>query len=265
MSVNAQPPVPQPGAPQAQPSAPGKTGTSGLAIAALVLGIVAILLSFIPIINNLAFIIALVGIILGIIGLVLLRKGGKGGKGLAIVGVILSVLAIVITLVVQAMAVKALNDAFDEATTGPKAVSTSEASTGENGGASPAEAKPSDPLNVGQSIKLDNGLEVKVDAVNGNYTDTIGETSVKVDVTYTNNGKDKVDFNSWDWKGIDAQGAEKGSALVMAGDDVTRLDSGSLTAGGTVSGSIFLEAGTVQVNYYSNLFSDKAAASWKVS
>lgn len=83
-----------------------ETKKSGLAVAALVLGIVGIALSFIPIINNAAFVFAVIGLILGIIAL-----AKKNKKGPAIAGVILCVLAIIITLVMQQAAAKALNEA----------------------------------------------------------------------------------------------------------------------------------------------------------
>ncbi|MBQ5321133.1 MAG: DUF4190 domain-containing protein [Oscillospiraceae bacterium] len=82
---------------------------SGLSTAGLVLGIIGICLSFIPIINNAAFVLGVLAAVFGIVGLV-----KKKGTGKAIAGLILGVLAIVITISMQAAALKAIDDAVNE-------------------------------------------------------------------------------------------------------------------------------------------------------
>lgn len=258
MSMNIQEPTP---AVPAQNS-----GVSGLAISSLVIGIVAILLSFIPIINNFAFVLAIVGIVLAIVSLVLLKKSSKGGQKLAIAGLVLGIVAIVVTLAVQFVATKALEsagDALEKGMDGPTAVATGKAQGGE--GEKSTQQKPSEPLAVGTSVTLENGLVISVDSVNLHYKDTIDEEYVMINVTYTNKGKEKQDYNSWDWKGLTDQGAEKDATFAMPDDSVKSLDSGSLTPGGTVSGSVFFEPGVVSANFYSNIFSDKPASQWKLS
>ena len=83
-----------------------KEGKSGLGIAGFVIGIIAIVFSFIPIVNNIAFFIGIHAAVFGMIG-ALTHKS----KGLSIAGVVLGVLAVIITLALQSMWSKALDDA----------------------------------------------------------------------------------------------------------------------------------------------------------
>lgn len=91
---------------KATPAVPVK---SGLATAALVLGIIGICLSFIPIVNNAAFVLGILASVFGIVVLIKKRCLGK-----AITSIVLGVLSIVITLAMQAAALKAIDDAFGE-------------------------------------------------------------------------------------------------------------------------------------------------------
>ncbi len=84
---------------------------SGFATAGLVLGIIALVTAFIPIVNNASF---FMGILAAIFGLIPLFKKASAGK--AVAALILGVLAIVMTLVMQSVYTKAINDAVDEAT-----------------------------------------------------------------------------------------------------------------------------------------------------
>lgn len=86
-----------------------ETKKSGLATAAMVLGIIGIVLSFLPVINNVAFVLGILAVIFSIICLV-----KKVGKGKAIAGLVLGILAIIITLAMQSLFVKAVDDAFTE-------------------------------------------------------------------------------------------------------------------------------------------------------
>ncbi len=71
--------------------------TSGLAIAGLVTGIIALVSSFIPLLNVLSFPFVILAIVFGAIGLYQVRKGTKGGKGIAIGGLVCGVLALLVT------------------------------------------------------------------------------------------------------------------------------------------------------------------------
>lgn len=81
---------------------------SGIATAGLVVGIIGICLSFIPIVNNAAFVLGVLAVAFSIVGFV-----KKASVGKSVAAVILGVLAIVITLVMQNVFVKAVDDAFD--------------------------------------------------------------------------------------------------------------------------------------------------------
>lgn len=82
---------------------------SGFGTAALVLGIIGAVLSFIPIINNVAF---FLGILAVAFAIVCFAK--KSSTGAAVAGIVLGLLSIIITIVMQASAAKAISDATSE-------------------------------------------------------------------------------------------------------------------------------------------------------
>lgn len=82
---------------------------SGFGTAALVLGIIGAGLSFIPIINNVAF---FLGILAVAFAIVCFAK--KSSTGVAVAGIVLGLLSIIITIVMQASAAKAISDATSE-------------------------------------------------------------------------------------------------------------------------------------------------------
>ena len=259
--------------PKTTPAQPAPKQGSGLAIAGLVLGIIAVVTSFLPIINNLSFFIALIGGILAIIALVGALRGKHTAKGLSIAGVVLAVVSIIIVLVTQS----AYSAALNKATEGSKPVaasSSSEAPANSAPASSSSEApkqeekKAEEPakdysnLAVGETVKLDNGLSVTVNSVEPDITSYGDKKIIGVNVTYKNDGKDSQSFNPYDWKGEDANGAQRSTTYYMDAKD--ELNSGKLSAGGSVTGNIYFEDGTVKVLYYSNMFNDSAAAGWKI-
>ena len=241
-----------------------KQGASGLAIAGLVLGILAAVSSWIPIINNFSFVLALIGAVFAVVGVVSALRGTRGGKGLAIAALVVNVVAIGIVLATQS----AMSAAIDEATSSPEvsSVSTSEgasdgASASDQGDA--ADAQGTTDLAPGTSVTLEGGLTVSVDSVETGLANYDGSELIGVQVTYVNNGDEQADYNTYDWKGEDADGAQEyGTYYSEAADD---LGSGTLAAGGTKSGTIYFEGGTVKVLYFGNLLSDAPSASWTVA
>lgn len=248
--------------------------SSGLAIAGLVLGILAAATSFLPIINNLSAIFAFVGGVLALISLVGALRGKHTAKGLAIAGVVLAVVSFVVVLATQSMYAKA----FDNAMSGSKPVSSSqepaknEAPAAEPASTDAAQAPaassdaPADKdysqLAVGESVTLDDGMTVTVNSVKtglANYNDKL---ITCVNVTYANNGSSNGSFNTFDWKGEDAQGAQRSTAYYS--DAADELSSGTLSAGGTVTGNIYFDDGIVRVLYYDNMFNKSATAGWKL-
>ena len=239
-----------------------KQGASGLAIAGLVLGILAAVSSWIPIINNFSFVLALIGAVFAVVGVVSAVRGTRGGKGLAIAALVVNVVAIGIVLATQS----AMSAAIDEATSSPEvsSVSTSEGASADAAtDQAAADAQGTTDLAPGASVTLESGLTVSVDSVETGLANYDGSELVGVQVTYVNNGDEQADYNTYDWKGEDADGAQEyGTYYSEAADD---LGSGTLAAGGTKSGTIYFEGGTVKVLYFGNLLSDAPSASWTVA
>jgi cytoskeletal protein RodZ len=242
---------------------------SAMAIAGLILGIIALITSWMPFLNNMSFFIALVGVVLAIVGVVSTVKGTHSGKALAIVAIIINIVAMAAVLAAQSATETALNKAINgpsvsnvsESTTTDDSGSTSDASTAAD---SDQQAATTD-LAVGTSVSLDNGLSVSVDSVNNsvtNVTNYDGSSVVGVQVTYTNNGSDSANYNMFDWKGEDSNGAQEDP---VASSNEDTLQSGSLAAGGSKSGMLYFKDGTVKVLYFGTIVSNDAAASWDIA
>lgn len=230
------------------------TSTSGMAIAALVLGILAILTSFLPIINNGSFFLAALGLIFAIVGFVGIRKGKKKGNGIAIAGIVLNVISIIVVLATQSM----YGAAIDSATNGPEASVTVEAESTESGDSQAANSTTD--LAVGTSITTEDGLVVSVDGVQTGLKNYNGDPITGITVTYTNNGSKELSFNTYDWKAEDANGAQRSNAYYSESDN--ELNSGTLAAGGTVTGDIYFDGNATKALYYASMISDKPTASW---
>ena len=127
-------------------------------------------------------------------------------------------------------------------------------------GSEPKEEVNTFDLTVGTKVDLDNGLSVSVDSIDTSLVNYDGSSITAVAVTYTNNGEESASYNMYDWKGQDANGAAETSTIFVDGPEP--LNSGDLAAGGTVSGSLFFEAGTVKALYYGNVFDEDPTASW---
>lgn len=242
--------------------------TSGLAIAGLVLGILAAVTSFLPIINNLSAIIAVIGGVLAAIALVGAIRGKHTAKGLSIAGVVLAVLSFAVVLATQS----AYKKAFDKAVSGPEPVasasSQSEASSATQDAEPEQAEQPAEPakdfsnMAVGETVTFDDGLSVTVNSVQTGLTNYDDSLITCINVTYTNNGSSSASFSSYDWKGEDANGAQRNTAYYS--EETEPLSSGKLSKGGTVTGNIYFDDGITRVMYYSNMFNDDASAGWKL-
>ncbi|GAA2793389.1 hypothetical protein [Crossiella cryophila] len=136
--------------PEAPPQPPPPK-FSGLALTALILGLVGLLGSPIIILNNVTAIAAGVGLVLGVIALFGTRKV------LAAIGAALCVLAIVITVVVQVAAVKALDEALQGST------NQGQVSDGDPGKAKPVDnPPPAEAPTWGKRYTWKDGLAVEV-------------------------------------------------------------------------------------------------------
>ena len=98
------------------------------------------------------------------------------------------------------------------------------------------EAQPSE-LTPGQTYTTSKGLDITINSVT-TTSDVFGTSYVAVDVTYLNNGDDEPSFGTTDWTIQTPAGVVSDAS--WAGID-GQLDSGKLTPGGTVTGTVFFE------------------------
>lgn len=116
-------------------------------------------------------------------------------------------------------------------------------------------------LAVGTTVNFGSGLSVTVDSVEPGLVNYDGSTCTGIHVTYVNNGKEGASYNLYDWKGEDSNGAQQTSGFYTEGSD--ELQSGTLAAGGTVSGNVYFTGDITKALYYENtLFDDSPSASW---
>ena len=236
---------------------------SVLAIVGLVLAIIALLVSFVPIVNNGAFVLGLVGAVFAIVGIAQTGKGKRRGRGTAVAGLIVAILALVIVLVTQSM----YSAAIDSVTNGaqPTDASSSSAAPAASTDAVSSSASSADYSNMapGQSVDLDNGLSVSVDKVEAGLSNYDGSKVTQVTVTYKNNGSSNASFNAFDWKASDANGAQRDETYYASQENA--LNSGTLSAGGTVTGTIAFEGDITKVYYYSSIVQSDSNIAWAVS
>ena len=238
----------------------GSRPRSVAAIVGLALGVLAIVMSWMPIINNFAFVIGGIGLVFAIVGLVGVLRGKKAGKGLAIAALVVNVLSIAIVLGTQSM----YSAALDDAANGPD-VLASETPSAEGGeGESAAGNTPeTDNLAVGTPVTFEDGVTITVDSVSPGLTNYDGSTVIGIHVTYTNNGESEYDYNSYSWKGSDAQGAATDAIYYSEATD--GFSFGKLAPGGTVAGSIYFKGDSVSALYYPTVFAEAPAASWTIA
>ena len=231
---------------------------SGLGIAGFVLGIIALATSFLPIINNFSAMLAVVGFVLALVGTIACVKGRKAGKGLSIAGVVMNVIAFIVVLATQSVYSSAIDDALSGTSVAPQAASEQAATTAPAGDA----ADSSQTAAAGNSITLKNGLVLTVDGVVTGLQSYGGTPITQVSVTYQNNGNSQASFNPYDWKAEDAQGAQRSQAFYTDGDN--ELHSGTLAAGGTVSGNLYFEGDVVKVLYENAFIGRGSDVSWDI-
>ena len=236
---------------------PSKTG---LGIAGFVLGIIALATSFLPIINNFSALLAAIGFVLALIGTIACVKGRKSGKGLSVAGVVMNVIAFAVVLATQSMYSSAIDDAFSGTSVAPQPVTEQPATTAL---ASDDAAESGQAAAAGNSIMLKNGLVLTVDGVVTGLQSYDGTPITQVSVTYQNNGNSQASFNPYDWKAEDAQGAQRSQAFYTDGEN--ELNSGTLAAGGSVSGNLYFEGDVVKV-LYENVFIGRGSdVSWNIA
>ena len=235
-------------APAPQPS------KTGLGIAGFVLGIIALAISFLPIINNFSALLAAIGFVLALIGTIACVKGSKSGKGLSVAGVVMNVIAFAVVLATQSMYSSAIDDAFSGTSVAPQPATEQPATTAP---ASDDAAESGQAAAAGNSITLKNGLVLT------GLQSYDGKSITQVSVTYQNNGNSQASFNPYDWKAEDAQGAQRSQAFYTDGEN--ELNSGTLAAGGSVSGNLYFEGDVVKVLYENAFIGRGSDVSWNIA
>ena len=255
---------------QPQAATPAKKSMSALGITGFVIGVIALATSFLPIINNFSAFLAVIGFVFALVGVIVTVRGTKGGKGLAIAGLVICVIAFAAVLATQSIYSTALNEAsnaVNEAASGAKATSTTttDSSKGDSKSSDSDASQQTDNLAVGTTVNMSDGLAVTVTAVETGLQDYSGDEFTRITVSYTNNGSKDATFNMYDWKGQDAQGAQRSSTYIVGGDSAdssARLASGTLTAGGTASGVLEFEGAITKAVYSPSLFSSQNNVTW---
>ncbi len=143
-----------------------------------------------------------------------------------------------------------------------KVTSTSKSDSAKDDSGNESEEQQTTDLAVGTTVNLSGGLSVTVDSVQAGLTNFDGSEVTGIHVTYTNNGNDGADYNLYDWKGEDANGAQQNSTYYS--EEQEALQSGTLAAGGTVAGNIYFDGQIVKALYFGNVFDKSASASWKL-
>ncbi|PQM73372.1 DUF4352 domain-containing protein [Corynebacterium sp. J010B-136] len=92
-------------------------------------------------------------------------------------------------------------------------------------------------LAPGQTYTTSKGLDITINSVT-TTSDVFGTSYVAAEVTYLNNGDDEASFGTTDWTIQTPAGVVSDAS--WAGID-GQLDSGKLTPGGTVTGTVFFE------------------------
>ena len=141
-----------------------------------------------------------------------------------------------------------------------KATVTEDAGDGDKKEEAKKEEQSTTDLAVGATVTTAAGLSVVVDSVQPGLTNYDGSTMTGIHVTYVNNGDEGEDYNVYDWKGEDANGAQQNQGYYSEGSD--ELQSGTLSAGGSVAGNIYFDGDIKKALYFANMFDKSATASW---
>lgn len=216
--------APYPGHPGQYAPQPVK-GSNGLATAGFVLGLLGLLTSWIPFLN-------IVGIVLGVLGVVLagvgLAKSKKvnAGKGLAIAGIILGSLAVIFAILINAVFVNAVDEAFSETT--KTSVDTSDSSNKASSG-----QKASSDAKVGTT--RDNPAPLGSKITGGDWTVTINSVKTANEDSISQKpaaGSTLLLINmTARYSGDDSQGETPWASVKFVGTDGATIDS---TSGSTM-------------------------------
>jgi len=116
-------------------------------------------------------------------------------------------------------------------------------------------------MSLGQTVTLDNGLELTVTDVRQGYEDVFDDTICTIWVSYKNTDDEKHSFSSYDWTVEDKNGVVKDPTL-YAEDDY--LESGDLQPGGTASGSVTFSCDSIAKVYYIEWLDSTSDICWVI-
>ena len=161
------------------------------------------------------------------------KKGGCMKWGLIIVGVL--VLIAILSSLFGGDSEEADTDAASN--NDSSANSQDAAVGGEDADAAADEEDATTEFAPGQTYTTSKGLDVTVNSVS-TTSDALGSSYIAAEVTYLNNGDEQLSFGPTDWSVQTPAGVV--SDFTYAPIDGI-LDSGELTPGGTITGTVFFE------------------------
>lgn len=197
---------------------------NGLGIAALVLGICGFLSGLIPFFFWFALIAGVIGLVLGLVGFARTRKRVATNRKTSVAGVILSVLSIAMGIWGAVILFQGLNQLATDL-------------------GSPTSTAPAAVAPAGQMQDVD-GLQLTADPLT--VEDSFGTASLCTAVSYNNTSAGSKPFNMFDWQLLGPTGATSSPGIGGTGD---ALNSGSLIAGGTTSGTVCFDGAPASGEY----------------
>ena len=87
----------------------------------------------------------------------------------------------------------------------------------DRGDAADTDAVSTQDLGVGSSVTFEDGVTLTLDSVEPGLTNYDGSPVIGIHVTYVNNGDAEFDYNGYNWKGRDAQGAATVPGVLQRG------------------------------------------------
>lgn len=249
-----------------------------LGIASLVFGIVACLLSWAPVLGQYGLIIGGIGAIMGLIGIITALACRGRGVILGAAGAILCAVSIVVFFQMDAkyhemseglaVNMESLGALSGLAASNESTSNTSDANASESSSNTTLpQTTTSIPgrfvdMAIGSSAVLDSGLSVTVDNVQTGLVNFDNTPVTCATVTYKNEGQNAQAYNMLDWLGEDANGAQ--AAATFYSEAENELGSGTLVAGGSVSGNVYFDGDLAKVVFRPTSAQDSEVISWAV-
>ena len=161
------------------------------------------------------------------------KKGGCMKWGLIIVGVL-----VVIAILSSLFGGDSEDADTDAASNNDSSANSQDAAVGgEDADAAAAEEDATTEFAPGQTYTTSKGLNVTVNSVS-TASDALGSSYIAAEVSYLNNGDEQLDFGPTDWSVQTPAGVVSDFSFAPIDG---QLDSGKLTPGGTITGTMFFE------------------------